>query len=716
MPTATYTVLLDTDGDGVAEYDATADVRYERHLVIGRGRDQAREYSPPLSGVILTSFDNQGGKYSYNNPTSPLYGLLIPGRLEQVQADFATPQGYAATVLADVPSGHWRLGDLNGTSATDASGNAKHGTYTGGYTLAQTGAIGGEVDGTSNKAVTLNGTTGRITIPSITIAGSSLTLETWVKMSSAQDGIFLSQSSSGTYLRAFSSRLPYAQVVLTSGTYAVTGPTAFTLGVWYHVALTWTSGGFLRLYVNGVQVAISALTVAGTVSPAITAPEIGSFYGGIFWNGLLDEVALYPSELSAARILAHYNAGINQANSTTTATTYQLGRAYLRLPTEQPYRTQAQVDWDAYDGLAKLVAAENISTAMYTSITTSTAIGHVLDAAGWPAGLRTIDTGITTLARWWVDGINAFEAIKHLVLTEGPGSVFYIDGSGNFVFESRHYRQLTTRSTTSQATFSGSGNEPLFGTAFEYEPGLRGIVNSCVVPVRSYESTAGVTIWSAASGELPATVSPLATRTFAVTCSADGFSGATVNITYSSGSGSTSLSRTSGKTSVLTVTAGAAGCVISALSVTAATWAISTTSVTNSISTATSIANYGVRSFPSDLIPVWIPTANEARDYCDFVVGRYKDPRPQVRFSVTNANGIRLTQALNRKISDRVTVVEGTRAFLNDDFFIESTSHDISTGLNQKTTFSAEKASTNAAWRLGITGYSELGSTTFLGY
>ena len=490
MPTATYTVLLDTDGDGVAEYDATADVRYERHLVIGRGRDQAREYSPPLSGLILTSFDNPTGKYSYNNPSSPLYGLLIPGRLIQVKAVYAS-------------------------------------------------------------------------------------------------------------------------------------------------------------------------------------------------------------------------------------TTYQLGRAYLRLPTEQPYRTQAQVDWDAYDGLAKLVAAENISTAMYTSILTSTAIGYVLDAAGWPAAARTIDTGITTMARWWADGINAFEAIKQIVLTEGPGALFHIDESGNFVFESRHYRQLTTRSTTSQATFSGTGSEPLFGTAFEYEPGLRGIVNSCTVPVRAYSSAAGVTIWTAASGELPATVSPLATKTFAVTCTTDGFSGAAAVITYSSGSGSTSFNRTSGKTATLTVTAGAGGCVISALSVTATTWTITSTYTSNSVSAATSIANYGVRSFPSEFIPVWIPTANEARDYCDFMVGRYKDPRPQVRFSVTNANATRLTQALSRKISDRVTIVEGTRAYLNDAFFIESISHDVSTGMNHQTTFSAEKANATAYWVLGIAGYSELGPaglTTILGY
>ena len=716
MATADYTIKLDTDGDGVAEYDATTDVRFDRHLTIGRGRDQAREYSPPLSGVILVSLDNPTGKYSYNNPASPLYGLLKPGRLIAVDSVYATPQGYAATVLADAPYGYWRLGESSGTAAADGSGYAKTGTYTGGYTLAQTGAIGAELDGTSNTAALLNGTTGRVTIPAIALAGGAITIECWVKMTSAQDGIVLSQSSSGTYLRVFAARTPYGQIVTSAGTGTVTG-TSLTLGVWYHLAITWATGDNVRLFVNGSQVATSAGTLAGTLTQTGTV-EIGSFYGGIFLNGTVDEAALYNTKLSAARILAHYNAGVSQGASDTTSTTTALGRAFLRLPTEQPYRTQAQVDWDAYDGLAKLVAAENISTAMHTSILTSVAIGYVLDAAGWPAADRVIDTGATTLARWWVDGINAFEAIKQLTQTEGPGAIFYVDASGKFVFESRHYRQLTTRSTTSQATFSGAGNEPLFGTAFEYEPGLRGIVNSCVVPVRSYASTGGVLIWTPAAGELPITISPGALRIFKITTTFDAFSGLDtgVDITYSSGSASLGISRSSGKTAELHVTAGAAGCVISALTFTGTTWAISTTYVTNSISAATSISDYGLRAFPSDLIPLWIPTANEARDYCDYVVGRYKDPRPQVRFSISNANAVRLTQAFARKISDRVTIVEGTRAYLNDAFFIESVSHDISNGKNQRTTFAAEKASTNAQWVLGIAGYSELGSTTILGF
>lgn len=390
--------------------------------------------------------------------------------------------------------------------------------------------------------------------------------------------------------------------------------------------------------------------------------------------------------------------------------TYPLFRGFLDVPTELPYMTRQEVHFSALDGLAKLKAAK-VSTAMYTSLRTDQAIGHVLDAAGWPASARTLDTGKTTLARWWVDQIDAFTAIKDLVQTEGVGALFYVDAEGNLVFESRHYRLLTSRSTTSQATLRGQGAEPVYGSDFEYEPGLRGVVNSCTVPVRSYASTGGATIWTAPT--LPLTLGPGEVRTFTVSTTADGFSGATVSITPAL---STSLSRTSGKTATLTVTAAAGGSTVTALSVTGTTWAISTTQVGHTIDASASQATYGVRAFPDEFIPRWVPTTQEAVDFCNAVVGRYQDPRPQIRISLTNGAEERLIQALARQISDRVHVVETSLAFVDDDFFVETITHEISSGRNHKTKFSCERAVDQTFWILGDPVYGLLGDTTVLGY
>lgn len=390
---------------------------------------------------------------------------------------------------------------------------------------------------------------------------------------------------------------------------------------------------------------------------------------------------------------------------------YPLFRGYLDVPTELPYMTRQEVHLSALDGLARLKAAK-VSTAMYTGIRTDQAIGHVLDAAGWSATARTLDTGRTTLARWWVDQVDAFTAIRDLTQTEGVGALFYVDAEGDLVFESRHYRLLNSRSTTSQGTLRGAGAEPVYGSDFEYEPGLKGVVNACTVPVRSYASTGGATVWTASG--LPLTLGPSEVRTLTVSTSADGFSGATVSITP--GTVGTSLDRTSGKTATLTLTAPAGGATVTALSVTGTTWAISSTQVGHTIDASTSQATYGVRAFPDEFVPKWVPTTIEAVDFCNAVVGRYKDPRPQVRISLTNGAEERLIQALGREISDRVHVVENSLAFVDDDFFVETITHEVSSGRNHKTKLSCERAVDQTFWILGDPTYGLLGDTSVLGY
>jgi hypothetical protein len=82
---------------------------------------------------------------------------------------------------------------------------------------------------------------------------------------------------------------------------------AIVAGQKYHVAGTY-DGANMRLYVNGVQVASKALTGGATTSsnPVL----IGSWDGGSeFFKGVIDEVAIYRSALSATRVQAHSTAG-----------------------------------------------------------------------------------------------------------------------------------------------------------------------------------------------------------------------------------------------------------------------------------------------------------------------------------------------------------------------------------------------------------------------
>lgn len=51
---------------------------------------------------------------------------------------------YESVVMADSPSGYWRLDEASGTVASDATASARHGTYTGSPVLGVSGALADE--------------------------------------------------------------------------------------------------------------------------------------------------------------------------------------------------------------------------------------------------------------------------------------------------------------------------------------------------------------------------------------------------------------------------------------------------------------------------------------------------------------------------------------------------------------------------------------------
>jgi hypothetical protein len=84
-----------------------------------------------------------------------------------------------------------------------------------------------------------------------------------------------------------------------------------TTGVWNHVAATW-DGATIRFYINGVAAGIAS--ASGTLSTYTTPVDLGTYENlrgsgsSYFWGGTLDEVAVYATALSAARISSHYSA------------------------------------------------------------------------------------------------------------------------------------------------------------------------------------------------------------------------------------------------------------------------------------------------------------------------------------------------------------------------------------------------------------------------
>lgn len=239
-----------------------------------------------------------------------LPGATIPADMRRIIPVRSGAVAYANAVLADSPVAYWRLGESSGTSAADASGNANTGTYAGGVTLAQAGALAAEPDGTSDTAASFDGASGMVSASDAALPSGNgdRTLEAWVYPTGAGGGaaaIVEYGTTFGTDFMAYMNGSRKVVISDTSGTGDITSTATLALNTWAHLALV-KSGNGETLYVNGVLDATGSKarnTVLGSFN-------IGGRSGQSWWfPGRIDEVAVYATALSAARVAVHYGAG-----------------------------------------------------------------------------------------------------------------------------------------------------------------------------------------------------------------------------------------------------------------------------------------------------------------------------------------------------------------------------------------------------------------------
>jgi hypothetical protein len=95
-------------------------------------------------------------------------------------------------------------------------------------------------------------------------------------------------------------------------------------GAWHYVALTVRSGGTAVLYVDGTAVMTTTVTAQNQTHDALIGA--GSTAGVEYFDGGIDDVAFYPTALSASRIAAHAAAATYAA-----ATAFTSPAGYWRL-------------------------------------------------------------------------------------------------------------------------------------------------------------------------------------------------------------------------------------------------------------------------------------------------------------------------------------------------------------------------------------------------
>lgn len=79
-----------------------------------------------------------------------------------------------------------------------------------------------------------------------------------------------------------------------------------SVGVWHTLVGVFKGGNYIKLYVDGVEMASAATTIA-SISNATGEPLYVGRYATYYGNGAIDEVRIYNRALSDAEIKAHSN-------------------------------------------------------------------------------------------------------------------------------------------------------------------------------------------------------------------------------------------------------------------------------------------------------------------------------------------------------------------------------------------------------------------------
>lgn len=217
---------------------------------------------------------------------------------------------YPQSVSGDRPVSYWHFNELVGSTAADDT-SANPGTYVGSPSLGTVVSLVPS-DG-SNFAVTFDGATQYVSIPQASSLDltNRISLESWINPTRLPAaGSFASViSKTEAYTLQFNGPLLEFTIIQSGSRRRLQAPAGTIVeGTSYHVVGTY-DGTTQRLYVNGREVASTALS--GSADVTATGMKIASWDGRIeFFNGTIDEPAVYNVALSATQVASHNYAGV----------------------------------------------------------------------------------------------------------------------------------------------------------------------------------------------------------------------------------------------------------------------------------------------------------------------------------------------------------------------------------------------------------------------
>lgn len=309
------TASLGADGmnlyvDGVREgarADVTAGQAYRGHWRIG-GDNLSGWPNLPSSNRFAGDIDEVAFYPAPLDRRIVLNHFNASGRTADVPP--APTDTYGKAVDQDNPGLFWRLDDAGSGNAADASTSRTEGLVSGTVTRQAAGVV----KGAAAKAFTFDGTSGMTAATKSAENPRVYSMEAWFRTTTTRGGKIIGFGNTNTGLSASYDRHVYMEDSgkLVFGTYTGQRNTIQTArnyndDAWHHVVASQSPQG-MKLYVDGVLVGSN---------PAVGAQSYTGFWriGGdrtwgsssAYFKGSIDEVAVYPHELSQERVKAHYD-------------------------------------------------------------------------------------------------------------------------------------------------------------------------------------------------------------------------------------------------------------------------------------------------------------------------------------------------------------------------------------------------------------------------
>lgn len=329
--------------------------------------------------------------------------------------------------------------------AQDASGNNHDGTYT--FNRAASPFVAGLVSGDLSIDFGQGGAGGSVLV-SVPFGGidwaANWSIELWIEntrgVNGGGAGVICSTGGLDPKIRVLNANGIHPRISVGDGIgFLVNGPLNSPPGDAnpHHIVATSTAGT-VKIYVDGVAV---ATTVSGTppASPAIDTTNIGSSLPPLTNTATVyDEVAIYNTALSAARVAAHHTAGLAGFATYVPAVLADTPLMFFHLD-ENTERTGRQPTLTVSDGTTEVEAipsgfpavltpgpyvyawqpALNADTQSSDGTLTTVAVPELLLPPGYRVGSRTLDLQPgdqwSQVNLWWddayqraIDPVNAY--------------------------------------------------------------------------------------------------------------------------------------------------------------------------------------------------------------------------------------------------------------------------------------------------------------------